>query len=193
MAAAELRVRPQMKPASVILHGPSSSGKSSLARALQARWPGPLLHVDLDAFELMSEGTLLPTLDDRREAFRLHCANLQATLRNIAATRFSLVLDFVLRDAAQFARCLDALSGRAVYVVGVRCDLDVLEARERQRGDRDIGLGRAQFAHPEFSRSYDLLIDTTQQTADAGAEEIWSFVAMRQALDGGGSNGAAAV
>ena len=141
----------------------------------------------------MSEGTLLPTLEDRREAFRLHCANLQATLRSISASRFSLVLDFVLRDAAQFARCLDALSGRAVYVVGVRCDLDVLEARERQRGDRDIGLGRAQFAHPEYGRSYDLLIDTTQLTPEAGAEVIWKFVAGRQAEVRGTSNGAAAL
>jgi chloramphenicol 3-O phosphotransferase len=182
-----------MQPVSIILHGPSSSGKTSLARALQALWPTPLLHVDMDAFELMSEGTRLPTLEHRREAFRLHCANLQATLRNIAATQFSLVLDFVLRDSGQFTRCLDALSGRCVHVVGVKCDLEVLEARERQRGDRDIGLSRSQFAHPEYSRNYDLVIDTTRLTAHEAAKVIWDFAVARQTLPGGTSNGTAAV
>lgn len=187
--AAHLHVRPQMQPVSIIIHGPSSSGKTSLARSLQALWPDPLFHVDLDAFELMSEGTRLSGWEERRQAFRLHCANLQATLRNIAATQFSLVLDFVLRDSAQFTRCLDALSGRPVYVVGVRCDLEVMESRERQRGDRDIGLSRAQFAHSEYSRSYDVVIDTTRLTPEDGAKLIWKFVAERL---GGTSDGAAA-
>jgi chloramphenicol 3-O phosphotransferase len=182
-----------MQPASIILHGPSSSGKTSLARALQALWPTPLLHVDLDAFELMSEGARMPSPEVRREAFRLHCANLQATLRNIATSQFSLVLDFVLRDSLQFTRCLDALSGRAVYVIGVRCDLEVMEARERQRGGRDIGLSLGQFGHPEYRRSYDLVIDTTRLTPEDGAKVIWNFAAERQAIFGGTSHGAAAV
>ena len=175
-----------MNATSLILHGPSSAGKSSLAKALQQLWPAPMLHVDLDAFELMAEGTTLTTVNERREAFRVHCANLQATLRNIAATNFSLVLDFVLRDAAQFAKCLDALSARSVHLIGVRCDLEALEAREVKRGDRDIGLARAQFDHPEFARSYDLVVDTTTMSPMDGAKMIWDFVLARQSATTGG-------
>ena len=32
----------------IVLNGPSSSGKTSLARAMQAVWHGPLLHIGLD-------------------------------------------------------------------------------------------------------------------------------------------------
>jgi chloramphenicol 3-O phosphotransferase len=174
-----------MHPTSIILHGPSSSGKSSLAKALQGLWLSPMLHVDMDAFELMAEGTKLTTPNERREAFRVHCANLQATLRNIAASPFSLVLDFVLRDAHQFANCLDALSGRKTHVVGVKCTLDALEKRELQRGDRHIGLARSQFDHPEYARPYDLVVDTTTLSPSEGARAIWDFVAGGQsALSG---------
>ena len=174
-----------MNPTSIILHGPSSSGKSSLAKALQRLWPLPMLHVDLDAFELMAEGTKLMTVAERREAFRVHCANLQATLRNIAATQFSLVLDFVLRDAQQFANCLNALSSRSVHVIGVKCDLQSLEARELQRGDRDIGLARTQFGHSEYARSYDQVVNTTTLSPDEGAQRIWNFVAAKQSAPAG--------
>ena len=169
-----------MNATSIILHGPSSSGKSSLAKALQRMWPSPMLHVDLDSFELMAEGAKLTTVSERREAFLVHCANLQATLRNISTTQFSLVLDFVLRDAEQFASCLDALSARSVHIVGVKCELQTLEARELQRGDRDIGLARAQFEHPEYARSYDLVIETTTLSSDEGARRIWDFAIGKQ-------------
>jgi chloramphenicol 3-O phosphotransferase len=174
-----------MNATSIILHGPSSSGKSSLAKALQRLWPSPMLHVDLDAFELMAEGTTLTTVDELRAAFRVHCANLQATLRNISASQFSLVLDFVLRDAQQFANCLDALSARSVYLIGVKCDLLALEAPELQRGDRDIGLARAQIGHPEYDRSYDLVIDTTTLSPSEGAQMIWDFVVSEQSAPAG--------
>ena len=119
-----------------------------MAKALQTLWPSPMLHVEMDAFELMAEGAKLTNPSERREAFRVHCSNLQATLRNIATTQFSLVLDFLLRDAQQFAKCLEALSARSVHVVGVKCDLQALEAREVQRGDRDIGLAACRTYHP---------------------------------------------
>jgi chloramphenicol 3-O phosphotransferase len=174
-----------MNATSIILHGPSSSGKSSLAKALQRLWPSAMLNVDMDAFELMAEDAKLKTPNERREAFRLHCANLQATLRNIAASQFSLVLDFVLRDAPQFANCLEALSTRSVYVIGVKCDLQALEAREVQRGDRDIGLARAQFGHLEYARPYDLVVDTTAMSPSEGAKMIWEFVLAKKSAAGG--------
>ena len=65
-----------------------------------------MLHVEIDAFELMSERTKLTTVSDRCEAFREHCANLHATLRNIEATQFPIVLDFNLRDALRLLATL---------------------------------------------------------------------------------------
>lgn len=39
-----------MPPIAIILNGASSSGKTSIARAMQAIWPSPLIHASLDSF-----------------------------------------------------------------------------------------------------------------------------------------------
>ena len=48
----------------------------------------------------------------------------------------------------------------------------MLEARERARGDRMIGLARRQFARIHKDIAYDLALDTTQATALECAQRI---------------------
>jgi chloramphenicol 3-O phosphotransferase len=49
--------------------------------------------------------------------------------------------------------------------VGVFAPLEVLEARERERGDRLIGLARWQYDRVHRGRRYDLELDTSKATA----------------------------
>ena len=63
-----------------------------------------------------------------------------------------------------------------MYLVGVKAPLEVLEERERQRDDRGIGMAREQSAHPAFIRDYDLVIDTSAQSPEAGALAIRDFL-----------------
>ena len=50
--------------------------------------------------------------------------------------------------------------------------LDVLETRERERGDRLIGLARWQFDRIHRGKRYDLEIDTSNATPAECAETI---------------------
>jgi len=50
--------------------------------------------------------------------------------------------------------------------------LEVLEARERQRGDREIGLARWQHERVHRNIDYDLKLDTTRATPLECAERI---------------------
>jgi chloramphenicol 3-O phosphotransferase len=59
-----------------------------------------------------------------------------------------------------------------VRFVGLFASLDVLEERERQRGDRRIGLARWQFARVHQDITYDLQIDTTTGTPAENAQTI---------------------
>jgi chloramphenicol 3-O phosphotransferase len=54
----------------------------------------------------------------------------------------------------------------------VLAPLDVLEARERARGDRMIGLAHRQFRHVHSGLRYDLAVDTAKATAAECAELI---------------------
>ena len=64
------------------------------------------------------------------------------------------------------------LSGFTFYMVGVFAPLDVLEARERQRGDRLIGLARWQYDRVHHGKRYDLELDTSSATAPECANLI---------------------
>jgi chloramphenicol 3-O phosphotransferase len=171
-----------MEPTAIILHGPTSAGKSSLARALQAGSPTPAFHVSLDAFVTMSNRCDMRSDEERGQAYHIHCDNLRSTLARVANTQFDIILDFVLRDEAELETCFQVLSVRCTYLVQVWAPLHVLEERERRREDRAYGMAREQFGHPAFQRAYDLAVDTSTCTPEEGATAIRSLIRERSRL-----------
>ena len=165
-----------MKPAAIVLHGPTSAGKSSLARALQDIAPVPAFHVALDAFATMSRRRDMRSPEEERQAYHIHCENLRSTLARLVDTQFEIIVDLVLRDETELQDCFRVLSDRPMYLVGVRAPLEVLEQRERRRDDRGTGMAREQSQNPAFRRGYDLVIDTSTYTPEDGAVAIRSFV-----------------
>jgi chloramphenicol 3-O phosphotransferase len=169
-----------MQAAAIVLHGPTSAGKTSLAKALQATASSPAFHIALDAFVCMSNRRDMRSDAQRAEAYKLHCANFRATLARVVPTDFEIVADLVLRDEAELQACLKALAARATYLIGVTAPLDVLEARERLRDDRASGIAREQLADPVYRRPYDLVVDTSQLSPQAGAAAIRTLIASNR-------------
>jgi chloramphenicol 3-O phosphotransferase len=165
-----------MQPTAIVLHGPTSAGKTSLAKALQATAPSPAFHILLDAFVCMSNRLDMRSDGERAEAYKLHCENFRSTLARVAQTRFDIIVDLVLRDESEFQACLAEVSSRPTYVIGVTAPLDVLESRERMRDDRAPGIAREQMADPVYKRKYDLVLDTSQLTPEAGAASIRKLI-----------------
>lgn len=185
----------------LILNGTSSSGKTALARALQLRWPGPLLHLGTDTALGMlppSYVGMKPTAregfefyndtDDRGPVVRVRTGPLGERVqksfaraaRLFAEDGHDLVLDVVLLDRASVFSYVDALHGHRSYLIGVHCDVSVLEARELARGDRFQNLARAQRAAVhEFREFYDFEVDTTTRGPHELAQSILEFVAER--------------
>jgi chloramphenicol 3-O phosphotransferase len=166
-------------PGAIVLHGPSSSGKSSLAEALQAASPNPAFHISLDAFVTMTRRRAMSEAQDR-QAYALHCENLRSTLSRVAATQFDIIVDLVLRDPGEFEACLKALGGRPTCVVGVQAPLAILEERERARADRGEGTAREQIDDPAYRRRYDLVVDTSKCTPAEGAAAIRRCIGQRK-------------
>src|SRR2546428_479887 len=66
------------------------------------------------------------------------------------------------------AREVKTLAGIKVYFIGVKAPLEVLEQRERARGDRVLGRARGQYKIHDFvykHGSYNLEIDTSLHTS----------------------------
>jgi len=156
----------------VVLNGPSSAGKSSLARELQATLPRAYLHVQLDAFRAMEPlgyfSQVPPELRDLRVAAL--CRAMNATTAEYARHGQNVLLDHVL-PAEAWKYLAEDLAGFIVLLVGVRCSLEVLEARERSRGDRPRGLASSQVRQIHADRAYDFEVDTSHRSpADCAAQ-----------------------
>lgn len=164
----------------VLLNGVGSAGKGSIAKALQTIATEPFLHVEMDAFlEMLPEasfghpdGLVFETVEEDSKpsviirtgpvadrAFR----GMRHAIAAMAAQGNNLIVDDVMleNERAEYAALL---SGFEVFVVGVFAPLDVLEARERQRGDRLIGLARWQYDRVHKNMTYDLEVDTSRAT-----------------------------
>jgi chloramphenicol 3-O phosphotransferase len=87
----------------------------------------------------------------------------------MAAQGNNLIVDEVMTDVTQEKEYRALLAPFDVRFVGLFAPLDVLEARERARGDREIGLARWQYDRVHQGITYDLEIDTSLATPSEGA------------------------
>lgn len=149
----------------ILLNGASSSGKSSLARAIQSRIDRPFWHISIDH---LRDSGVLPTarlksgeFDWRkmREAFFL---GFERSLLAYVAAGNDLVVEHIMESEAWLLRLADTLAGQDVFFVGVHCALEELERRERERGDRPIGDARRDFHRIHSYCLYDLEVDAMQ-------------------------------
>ena len=83
----------------------------------------------------------------------------------------NLIIDDVLCDG-EMPDYVTLLSAFDPHLVGVFAPLDILEARERARGDRLTGLARWQFGRVHKGIVYDLEIDTSTATPLECAKRI---------------------
>jgi chloramphenicol 3-O phosphotransferase len=176
----------------IVLNGTSSSGKSTLVRALQGRLDEPWLGVGIDTvvYALPKAYLDLPGWADvfryvpaepgSHAPFRIETGELghrliegmHGMIAALAAAGLSVIVDHVLLEP-QWLPDLDArLAGHEVLFVGVRCPLDVVVAREAARKDRTIGQAAAQFDVVHRAGGYDLEVDTSVLSADEAADRI---------------------
>lgn len=159
----------------VILNGPSSAGKSTLAQATRKRMGPTCMAVSLD--RLFAFAHPLHPLD-----WRLYATLTDATFA-VAVTAASAGFDVVVDMVFERRDCLDsarrALASLSHCYVAVTCPLDQLEAREQARGNRPPGLARRQHAVVFHDAPYALELDTGRMAVDACAEQIARLFAPR--------------
>ena len=164
-----------MTAAIILLNGPSSAGKSTLARAVQDRADRPFLRFSLDL--MLFGGAVLPQRRDREGPFawasirpRLF-EGYYGCLAALAGAGNDLVIDIIIETDAQCRLLETAVAPFDVFFVGVHCDLDELERRERARGDRKIGDARRDLTFVHGFGPYDYEIDSAL-APDANADRI---------------------
>lgn len=156
----------------VVLNGTSSSGKTTVARAFQERAPRVFLNISIDTILYALPPSAFARLRRGDDLFRDSVRAFYACVRTLADLGHDLVIDHALVSEAEAELLKAAVSGHRVLMVGLECPVDVLEARERARGDRVIGLAAAQCGRIHQWLQYDLVIDTASVSTEDAAERI---------------------
>lgn len=147
----------------IFLHGASSSGKSTIARALQAHIERPFWHISID--KLRDSGVLpLERVNNGDFVWRDMRApffdGFHASLAAYAAAGNNLILEHIL-DTPGWADDLHGLfEPFDVLFVAVHCDLAELERREAARADRPIGSAAQDFHTIHKGRRYDIELNS---------------------------------
>lgn len=172
----------------ILLNGVGSSGKTSLAHALQAMSQDVFLHVQMDTFLSMLpirylddpdgftfasstvDGKNIVSIDSgpvARQAMR----GMRHAIVALAAEGNNLIVDEVLLgdEKKEYAALLAPFH---LMTVGVYCELQVVEERERQRGDRLVGLARWQYDKVHTGMTYSVMVDTSKATPEECAKIV---------------------
>ncbi|MGB2694307.1 MAG: AAA family ATPase [Dehalococcoidia bacterium] len=156
----------------IILSGTSSSGKTSLALALQELASRPLLHLEADRF-----APTLPADHPARRTPEFHTRAALVMHEAIAAygrAGLDVIVDGSLPTEPELRdRCLAIL--RVVpdtRVVAVRCSVEVLRRREASRADRPAGWAEEQAGIMYEGLKFDAAVDTTSRTPHDVAGEL---------------------
>jgi chloramphenicol 3-O phosphotransferase len=168
-----LPVLPERRGRIILLNGVSSSGRSSIGRALLPLLPDPWFLVPVDAIGAMRSTVHTRVLDDAEigEMLRRTRLGYHRAVAALAGAGNDVIMDYPLSEQWRVDDLLDTLTGYDVTLVEVRCAQEELDRRERSRGDRPTGLARSQTAVYTHGES-DIVVDTTNTGAHDCATAI---------------------
>jgi chloramphenicol 3-O phosphotransferase len=159
----------------VVLNGPSSSGKTTLASAVQQTLPGPWVKLSIDAFY-----SFLPKESGNGwHLFETLTKVMFRTAADFRARGFNVVVDTVFERDDNAEACIRILGSESFYLVGLRCSLPLLEERERVRGNRKPGLARDQATRVHTFCTYDLMLNTEAVSVEECVAEIQKMLDTR--------------
>ena len=147
----------------ILLNGASSSGKSSLARAVQAVIERPFWHISIDH---LRDSGVLPSARIKSGEFAWRAMRepffigFETSLLAYLRAGNNLIVEHIMESEAWLHRLVGILAGQDVFFVGVHCDLAELERRELARGDRPIGDARRDFFQIHDYCLYDFEVDS---------------------------------
>ena len=162
-----------MKEQVILLNGPSSSGKSTLAKTLQnlinTEAHKRCIVVSIDDFMKISQTETIYE-DDVFEISGDMCAKALELLE----AGFDIIIDHVITSERIFNQLVGSLSSFSLRKVRITCPLDILKRRELKRGDRCVGSAEASAEYLFPKEGYALVVDTGEQSPEENARLIFT-------------------
>jgi chloramphenicol 3-O phosphotransferase len=163
----------------IFLHGASSAGKSTLARAIRDRAEVPFWHYSIDH---LRDSGVLPSERITRGDFAWRdirtgfFEGFHRSIGSFADAGNNLIVEHILDTEGWLATLAEILAPHDVLFVGLHVPLEELVRREIARGDRPVGMAAGDFDSVHKGLHYDLEVDTSR---DAGENAELALAAWR--------------
>ena len=155
------------------LNGASSSGKSSIAKALQEIIEAPCIHWCIDDYLSTYQQELWGKKEIVQQEWPKIIRGFHAAGAAVARAGNLVIMDDVLESEPPWVEnLLELFEGLSVLFVGVHCPLAELESREKERKERKDGMARLQFDQVHSIALYDVEVDTSMLSPQECAATI---------------------
>ena len=158
----------------VLLNGPSSAGKSSVAEQLRRKMAlcgADAVIISIDDYMKIAEDEEIWE-DDVFEIMPDMCRDITPALRQGKW----VIVDHVITSARIYEALLAAAAGFGVTAVLVTCSQEILKKHEKERGNRFIGSAEASYQYLYPKEGYDLRIDSGESSPEASADRILDYL-----------------
>ncbi len=159
----------------ILLNGSSSSGKSTLAKALQALIEDKRNEryeiVSIDDFLKMTTEDVIYE-DDVFEISGFLCEKVLQVFKG----NQGVIIDHVITSERIFDQLKEMVNPNHLWLIRVTCPLEVLRKREQERKDRCLGSAEASYTYLFPKEGYDLTVDTHFMTASECANKIFDKI-----------------
>ena len=156
----------------ILLNGPSSSGKSTLAKELQKL----IKKQKAEDYEVVSIDDFMKT-DPMETIYEddvyAISGDLCERVLEILRTGSGVMIDHVITSERIFRQLREMLSAYPFRMIHITCPVEVLRERERARGDRRSGSAEASAEYLYPRDGYDLTVDTVAKSPQENAISVF--------------------
>ena len=156
----------------ILLNGPSSSGKSTLSKTLQALiWEKMSLHYEVVSIDDFMKTDPMETIyeDDVFEISGDLCDHVLERMKESSG----VIIDHVITSERIYQQLKNAMEDYTLFEVHVDCSLEILKKREQERKDRCPGSAEASATYLFPKDGYDLTVDSGLRSAEENARFIF--------------------
>lgn len=151
-----------------VVHGASSAGRTTIAKALQTALGNQCVYVAIDGLW----SGVPPRVSVGAKVFGHLTEVLFAQAAQWSQLGYDVVVDTVFEDRANVATCARHVAPDSTYLVAVMCSVEILEQRETARGNRRAGMARDQASRVHTHVAHDVSVDSGKLSPDECVEAI---------------------
>lgn len=172
----------------ILLNGTSSAGKTSISKQLKLILEEEYIYLSVDDAIGGVNDMLFRQYGEQLTKAQISTIESEEYIENAVISLFhhqimaftmighNVIVDHVLINPEWLAECVTLLHDKHAIFVGVHCPIEELERRERDRGDRPIGLARSQMDIVHQHGVYDLELDTNELSTAECANRIKEYM-----------------